>query len=375
MSDTKPLARVIASKDSWIEGEAVRQLEQTATLPGMRLVVGMPDLHPGKGNPVGAAFFSQGVFYPYLVGNDIGCGMGLWTTDLKQRKIKRDAWVRKLYGLEAPWEGSPHGWLNSQGVEPTGYEDALGTIGGGNHFAELQQVDEVVDADGLARLGVDPERLALLVHSGSRGLGEEVLRAHVDRFKAGGLAEDSDEARAYLARHAQAVAWASANRALIARRFLDALGAEGERVLDSSHNTVTSEVIGGERGWLHRKGAAPSDQGPLVIPGSRGALSYLVEPSADADHAARSVAHGAGRKWPRSEAKARLRQMTSKDLIRTELGSEVICEDKQLLFEEAPQAYKNISQVIQDLVDAGLVRVLAVLRPVITYKTRAGGGE
>lgn len=69
--------RLIASSKSWIEGEALRQLKNALELPGMRFVIGLPDLHPGKGNPIGAAFVSECRLYPFLVGNDIGCGIGL----------------------------------------------------------------------------------------------------------------------------------------------------------------------------------------------------------------------------------------------------------------------------------------------------------
>ena len=75
----------MASKNNWIEGKAIEQLQSTAKLDGMRRVVGMPDLHPGRGNPIGAAFLTEKVIYPYLVGGDIGCGMGLWQT---KHKIK-----------------------------------------------------------------------------------------------------------------------------------------------------------------------------------------------------------------------------------------------------------------------------------------------
>ena len=78
--------KIIASEQNWIEGWAIAQLNKTAELPGMKLVVGMPDLHPGKGNPIGAAFVTEKIFYPYLVGSDIGCGMGLWKTTLKKKK-------------------------------------------------------------------------------------------------------------------------------------------------------------------------------------------------------------------------------------------------------------------------------------------------
>ena len=81
---------IVASDDTWIEGNAIQQLETTARLEGMRRVVGMPDLHPGRGYPVGAAFFSVGRLYPALVGNDIGCGMALWRTDIPAANPRLD---------------------------------------------------------------------------------------------------------------------------------------------------------------------------------------------------------------------------------------------------------------------------------------------
>lgn len=372
-TSTPPSAtvRIIASPQSWVEGEAVRQLEAVARSPGMRLAVGLPDLHPGKGAPVGAAFASEGMLYPYLVGNDIGCGMGLWDVDLLARKAKAERWAARL-NLEGPWDGDTEGFLAEHGVKATGFEAALGTVGGGNHFAEVQRVDAVHDAESFAALGLKGERLLLLVHSGSRGLGEATLRAHVARHGAGGLVEGSSEARAYLTRHDHAVAWGRANRALVARRMLDGIGASGRRVLDVCHNSVTPKELDGCSCWLHRKGAAPWDQGPVVIPGSRGSLSYLVLPVGEGSLSAYSLAHGAGRKWNRTTARERMRERFSAEaLTRTSYKSHVICEDRDLLFEEAPPAYKPIDRVVTDLVEAGLVRVVATLAPVLTYKTRA----
>jgi release factor H-coupled RctB family protein len=364
--------RVIASAQSWVEGEAIRQLEAVSRYPGMRLAVGLPDLHPGKGAPVGAALASEGFLYPFLVGNDIGCGMGLWDVELATRKAKPERWAAKL-DLDGPWEGDTAGFLEEHGVKPSGFEDALGTVGGGNHFAEVQRVEEVHDAEVFSGLGLREDRLLLLVHSGSRGLGEATLRSHVDRHGAGGLAEGSDEARAYLTRHDHAVAWGRANRALIARRMLDGIGSAGRRVLDVCHNSVVSKEMDGCACWLHRKGAAPSDQGPVVIPGSRGALSYLVLPVGDGALSAHSLAHGAGRKWNRTTARERMRErFSAESLTRTSFKSHVICEDRDLLFEEAPPAYKPIDRVVTDLVEAGLARVVATLAPVLTYKKRGG---
>jgi release factor H-coupled RctB family protein len=337
----------------------------------MRSAVGLPDLHPGKGAPVGSAFASEGLFYPFLVGNDIGCGMGLWELDLPARKAKPERWAAKL-DLDGPWGGDTDAVLADMGVKPCGFEAALGTVGGGNHFAEVQRVDAVHDPKTFTSLGLESDRLLLLVHSGSRGLGEAILRAHVDRHGTGSLSEDSDEARKYLTRHDHAVAWARANRATIAGRMMQGICAAGRRVLDVCHNSVTPKPFDGHTCWLHRKGAAPSDQGPVVIPGSRGSLSYLVLPLGDGAGHAHSLAHGAGRKWTRSSARERMRErFTPEALTRTSFKSHVICEDRDLLFEEAPPAYKAIDRVVQDLVEAGLVRVVATLAPVLTYKTRS----
>lgn len=371
--DNKAVVRVIASARTWIEGDAVQQLETTARLPGMRAAIGMPDLHPGKGSPIGAAFVCEGHLYPHLVGNDIGCGMGLWQTDLLRRKLKRDRWADRLDDLDERWDGDVRAALG--GLAGSEHDGSLGTIGGGNHFAELQQVERVEDPSALAGLGLAEDRLCLLVHSGSRGLGESILRAHVDAYAAAGLAEGTPAAGEYMARHDHAVAWARVNRRVIAGRFAAAIGAELTGLLDVCHNSVEAlpGAPGCACGWLHRKGAAPSTQGPVVIPGSRGSFSYLVQPIAPADpgHAGYSLAHGAGRKWKRGDTKARLKdRYRPADLVQTALGGRVICEDRELLYEEAPEAYKDIDGVIAALLEAGLCRVVAVLRPVITYKTR-----
>jgi release factor H-coupled RctB family protein len=363
--------RLINSEASWIEGEAIRQLETTAKLDGIVAAVGMPDLHPGKGHPIGAAFLSRGMAHPHLVGNDIGCGMALWQTDIVARKIKLDRFVKRIDGLDDPWDDDIHGRIDAAGLPDHLASPSLGTIGGGNHFAELQRVDDIEDEDAFAALGLEADRALILVHSGSRGLGESILRAHVDRHGARGLATDSDDFAAYIAAHNDAYRWASVNRAVIAERFLGCIGGDAEQRLDLCHNSVTPAGGTEDDLWLHRKGAAPSDEGPVVIPGSRGAITYLVSPTGDQAANAWSVAHGAGRKWTRSESKARLsKRFRPQDLSRTDLGGRVICRSKDLLYEEAPQAYKNIETVIADLVGAGLVRIIATLRPVITYKTQ-----
>ncbi|MGV7220867.1 MAG: RNA ligase RtcB family protein [Nitrospinales bacterium] len=368
--NNSPKIKIIDSGNLWMEGKAIDQLRETSKLPGMKNVVGLPDLHPGKGSPIGAAFLSQGIIYPYLVGSDIGCGMGLWQTTLPLKKIKLDRWVKKLIRFEDPWDGDKAQWLEEENLNPTPFDDSLGTIGGGNHFAELQSVEEIFDKEAFSALNLNEKHLVILAHSGSRGFGHQILQDHIDKFKADGLLIPSKDAEIYFEKHDLAMKWARLNRRIIADRFSSLIGSEINPILDIWHNSVGKVEMDDQLYWLHRKGAAPSDMGPIIIPGSRGTLSYLVKPIGDLKSTNFSLAHGAGRKWNRSECKGRLvERYKPDDLSRTELGGRVICKNKSLLYEEAPQAYKKIDSIIETLLDAKLIALIASFCPVITYKT------
>lgn len=360
---------LIASDPSRFDSLALDQLDACARYGGMAHIVGLPDLHAGNGIAVGAAFWSPTHIWPHLVGSDIGCGMALWVTDLPLRKFRLSMVERNLHGLDSPWAGDGAAALSEAELPPSLASPALGTIGGGNHFVEFQRIEAVVDEARFAALGFAQDRVWMMVHSGSRGLGQAVLQAHRQPDVSQGIPANSPEAIAYLVDHDAALGWAILNRQIIAARFCDCLGLGGRRVLDICHNSVTPH----QGGWLHRKGAAPADKGLVTIPGSRGDFSYLVEPIADgAGHALHSLAHGAGRKWSRKDAHARLsRRFKVAEMQRTALGSHVICEDRRLIFEEAPDAYKDIGMVIGDLEQAGLILVIAKLRPLLSYKTRA----
>lgn len=353
-------------KNTPVEGNALEQLKQTATLEGMVQAVGMPDLHFGKGHPIGASFLTSDILYFYLVGNDIGCGMALAELDLKTHKAKRDKIVKRLGSLENPFEGSTTELEEQFKIKLDKYVSSLGTIGGSNHFLEIQAIESVENQAIFDELGLDQKNLFVMVHTGSRGLGESILRKYVDKYKSSGLKEGSEDFHNYLEEHNYALTWAQANRQVLLNKVSQALGASHKKVLDIHHNFVekTSE------GLLHRKGTAPSDRGLIVIPGSRGDFSYLVKPILNPDNL-NSLAHGAGRKWKRSESKDRLYDRYSpEDLIITDLKSQVICEDKDLLYEEAPENYKKITKVIEDLVGFKLIEVVAILRPVVTYKKK-----
>lgn len=389
ISSVADRATVIASPRLWLEGAAIQQLIKTSQLPGMVRAVGMPDLHPGRGYPVGATFFSAGRFYPALVGSDIGCGVSVWSTSLPVAKHKLDKLDRLIGNLDGPIDEDechriagafPEAPQRLQALAAILAEAGLdakhlraaGTIGRGNHFAEIQRIERLVDGAGLPEALADAKRLKLVVHSGSRGLGESILREHVESFGHDGLEEDSDAARTYLARHAAAVAFAETNRWLIAARICVRLGMDAVQQVDINHNTVTRECFDGQDGWVHRKGATPMAGDLVLIPGSRDHLSYLVAPLAEAAASSLgSLAHGAGRKWQRADCKGRLgKSGLLKDLGKGALGSRIICNDKDLVFEEAGAAYKPIDTVMDSLVGAGLVKVVAAFRPVLTYKTR-----
>lgn len=361
--------QIIKNSNTWIEGNAVQQLENTAKLPYMQRVVGMPDLHAGRGYPIGAAFLTATHFYPALIGNDIGCGMAWWQTNLSINQIKLSRLVKQLGSIDQPLDKT---WQERIDTLLPDAVDAhvLGTIGGGNHFAELQAIDAIYTPERLPE-NFNSQHLQLLVHSGSRSLGQAILRHHVAQFGHAGLPEHSPEAVEYLMQHDNALTWAKTNRQLIAERMLARWGARGECLLDVHHNFLQQIQLSNQTAWLHRKGATPSDSGLVLIPGSRGDFSYLVYPIVEnADKSLFSLAHGAGRKWQRSECKGHLSHKYSMDsLKRTALGGIVVCEDKALIYEEAPQAYKKIDDVITAMLDAGLIELVARLKPVLTYKT------
>jgi release factor H-coupled RctB family protein len=371
------------SANAWIEGDATRQLNRIAAEPGILAVAAMPDLHPGKYGPVGCAILSQTI-RPEFVGSDIGCGMGLFQLDVAVRKLRLDKTAERLRDLDGQWASSERADMAAAlaqsrieaGVAATDYDGSLGTVGGGNHFCELQAIEEIVSADIAAAAGLDADQVHVLVHSGSRGLGNAILDRHLaDRAGSAHLAEgggalDPTSARglAYARDHDHAVSWARANRAAIAARAAVAARGDLRAVADLAHNLM--EVT--PAGVLHRKGAAASDRGLVPIPGSRGTLSYLVQPLFGASPAAlASLAHGAGRKYDRASMHGRVQTKKSDldKLVRNPFGGLIVCENRDLLVEEAPDAYKNIGRVIDDLVAFGLCQVVATFRPLVTFKT------
>lgn len=349
---------LIKNEKCWMEQTALTQLENVACLPGVVRAVGLPDLHAGK-SPIGIAVETMGVIYPHLIGNDIGCGMGLFKTGISARKYKQDRFVTRLNYIRALGDlPTKNPFLEESPI----YD--LGTIGSGNHFAEFQKVEEVFDQGMFQSLDLGKEDLLLLVHSGSRGYGQAILQQYLNFA---GLSPDSTKGRGYLLAHDDALLWAKRNRQLVAEKLVEWLGFARNLspVLDCAHNFLQER----DEVFIHRKGAVSSENGLVIIPGSRGSLTYLVAPSEDTAYSAYSLSHGAGRKWARSLCKSRIGDKYDRDSIRqTALKSRIVCHDTELLYQEVPEAYKNINHIIDALTTAGLIKVVATMRPLITYK-------
>lgn len=348
------------SSKTWIEGSAVDQLNKTFALPGMQAVAAFPDLHPGKHGPVGMAALADRL-YPQLIGNDIGCGMSLFALDIPQHKVKSAKIAESWRVLEGPAELDQEARLERAGLAATLLPKALGTIGGGNHFCEMQGLAEKLDPEDSR----EASQTFLMVHSGSRGLGNQIQ----ERFGyfPEGLDSSSDRGQAFLRQHDAAMIWAKLNRQLIAERAARELKAEIKLIADAPHNGISSR---GEA-WLHRKGAAVATGKLVPLAGSRDSLSYLIRPNPKAPAGALdSLAHGAGRRYDRKNMIKRIPHKRSdlEQLARNQYGGHIVCEDRKLLVEEAPLAYKSATQVLADLEAAKLATGVLALKPLVTFK-------
>jgi RNA-splicing ligase RtcB len=380
--------------------------------------------------------------------------MAWYRTTLSRSQVDGDKGKKvaeKLRGLEGPWRTQAHRevWLQEMDVGCSAGEEwdkSLGTIGAGNHFAEIQVVEETcLDQDN--RHSLRQDEVILLVHSGSRGYGGSILKKYTSNSQVS-LGENSSEAAEYMKDHDKACQWAKANRDLIALRFLSCLEPGNEtwelgssdttetefdtavvvqarsalqerKVVDIWHNNVervawppsppplsskdgvtcSSEMTEAFRTlnvhdtpsqdhvWIHRKGAAPTYNpetklplGLLPLPGSRGTPTLILKPTFSASTSwghknALSLAHGAGRALSRAKALTSLGSKYKGQNILEPRGGDaegtwVICDEKDLVWEEAAEAYKDVELVGQDLVDAGVAQVVGRCRARVSYKVR-----
>ena len=218
---------------------------------------------------------------------------------------------------------------------------------------------------------MDKGKVYLLVHSGSRSYGEYILNKYIEKYSCqNGIKVGHDAFKEYMFEHNQAIAFGRLNRELIAKRIslVSDIGLDN-KLLESVHNAISSEEIDNETVYIHRKGAAPSNIGYVVVAGSRATKSYIVRPKDFLNDYALSISHGSGRKWNRIGCKERLENVYSKKAIRqNDIVQNLIYKDKNAIYEEAPEAYKNIERVIADMLDEGMIELVASMKPILTYK-------
>ncbi len=433
---------------------ALDQVANVATLPGIvEAAYAMPDIHWGYGFPIGGVAATDidagGVVSPGGVGFDISCGVRLLVSPLDRRDVEpRLAALMDDLGRRVPkgpgpgavWElssdedlravlerGAEYAVERGHGVErdlercedhgavadadPDAVGDRaaarglrqLGSLGSGNHFLEVQAVDQILDATVAAAFDLAVGTVVVMIHSGSRGLGHQVCSDHVEAMQAAMAAHRievpdrqlacvpvrSPEGDRYLAAMAAAANYGRANRQLLAEAartaFDRVLGTERLDLLyDASHNLAkveTHAVDGAERRLcVHRKGATralppghpelPDDLAalgqPVLAPGSMGTASYVLV-GVNGGQAFHSTCHGAGRAMSRHAAARR----TSVGRLRRELaaaGIEVRCRSARGLTEEAPFAYKDVDAVVETVERAGLARRVARLVPLGVVK-------
>lgn len=367
-----------------IEEGAMSQLRNLANFPfAFHHIAVMPDSHQGYGMPIGGVLATKGVIIPNAVGVDIGCGMCAMRTSLESldretlKKIRGQIKAAVPVGFEHHKDRQddarmPGRQFKKGTVCEREYRRALsqiGTLGGGNHFIEIQK-----GSDGF---------IWVMVHSGSRNLGKQVAD-HYNRLavrlnekwrspvppehQLAYLQEESEEGQAYIQEMNYCVEFAFRNRQLMMERisecFLRNIACSFEPLINIAHNYARKEPHFGEEVWVHRKGATSAKEGEMgIIPGSQGARSFLVKGKGNPE-SFESCSHGAGRKMGRKQAERTLdlqeeiRKMDAQGILHGIRGVHEL--------DEAPGAYKDIEEVMKHQWD--LVEVVVELSPLGVVK-------
>ena len=374
----QPLAPLHAWLVAPLDAEVQAAIERLRRAPDVQHVAVMPDVHLGDDVCIGVAIGTTHLIYPQAVGGDIGCGILAVPFDIGADRVADPTTAGQALARLARAVPARR-WNRTAIVAPPDHvaDDALShpqleavrrregaleyaTLGGGNHFSELQ-------AD-------DYNRLWLMVHSGSRAMGPAIRNHHLGRVEAVGsglraLDANSAPGRAYLHDAAWARRYAAASRRQIALNIGAVMAAtvaatlQWEQAITTDHNHVEPQLHNGVALWVHRKGAmaaGPEQWGAL--PGSMGAVSFHVQ-GRGCVQALCSSAHGAGRLLSRSEAR---RRVTARELQRQMGGVWYDYRHAEQLRDEAPSAYKDIRAVAR--AQSELVKVKRVLRPVLNYK-------
>jgi len=435
-------ARIFANElilENMRKDKTLEQIKNVACLPGiLGYAISLADSHQGYGFPIGgvAAFdLDKGIISPGGVGYDINCSVRLLKTNLK----KEDILKKKKEITEALYKKIPSGvgrggrfniskqelnklleggakylvekgfgfkedYLNTEEEGNMKEADAskvseraikrgigqLGTLGAGNHFLEVQYIDEIFDEKLAKKLGVSKGQLMIMIHCGSRGLGHQVASDYIklmeDKYGFKDLPDrelinapiKSNLGKDYYKAMCCASNFAFANKQIITHWIREEMknffpNSKIDVVYDICHNIAKFEehIVNGKKNMVcvHRKGATRSfDKQPVIIPGSMGTSSYLLVGTKKAEELTfGSTVHGAGRVSSRSSALRNIKGENVKKGL-NKLGIEVKSGSMQSLAEEAPEVYKDIDDVINSVTEIGLNKKIARLKPLIVIK-------
>ncbi len=370
-----------------IDENALEQAKNLANLPFVfRHVALMPDCHPGFGMPIGGVIATEDVIIPNAVGVDIGCGMGAVKTSLNEIDAKALRQIMSGIRQLVPLGFKHHKKAQDEKLMPSietipengivwqEFESAtkqIGTLGGGNHFIEIQK-------------GSD-NHIWIMVHSGSRNIGLKVAEHYnklaiqlnrkwyscVERkFDLAFLPAETQEAQDYFAEMQYCIDFAFANRMLMMDRiqsvFSDTFGVKFEAMnfINIAHNYARRENHFGANVIVHRKGATSAREGETgIIPGSQGTKSYIVRGKGNPE-SFHSCSHGAGRVLGRRQA---MRELVLEDEIKRLDKKGIVHAIRTTRdLDEAPGAYKNIAEVMKNQED--LVDILVELTPLAVIK-------
>jgi len=452
-------ATIFASRAVKLEPGAVRQLCDAASLPPARKVLATADIHVGFGVPIGAVLGLDNAIMPPAVGYDINCGMRLLHTPFSRGEINAEKIAADIARDVPLGEGRENVQLDKAGIEavinqgvaavpalaqrsghraweafdPDQFSDdlqrieengclpanpgavpktaiqkgrnQLGTLGGGNHFIEIQYVQEVFDAALAKTFELFKDQIVVMIHSGSRRFGYEIADQYMNVAAARPENADRPKMLSYLpinsgpgknyisAMHA-AANFGFTNRhimALLVRRCFNRMFGPTplKLIYDVTHNMAKLEKHGGSELWVHRKGAtrafgpkrmtasvfAQTGQ-PIITPGSMGTASYLLVGTGDSAESLSSVNHGAGRIMSRTAARGKSRRgriitpalISDEQFKRSMEGVKLIAGNRSKIKEEAPGAYKDIDEVVRIVVECGWAKPVARMVPLAVLK-------
>jgi len=372
----------LATLHTWLvepmEEQVAAVVERLRRAPDVKHVAIMPDVHLAKEVTVGTVMATERLLYPQAVGGDIGCGMLAVALEARAQKLEDPSLagrmlkelgravptMRRHRNAVARWpQELEAGQLSHPSLVAAARDEGrlqLGTLGGGNHFVELQADEE--------------SRLWLMIHSGSRSMGQTIASYHIAKAEAVGsglrvLDYERPEGQAYAADMQWARRYADANRramAMAVERVAEEVlgcGLDWPMLITVDHNHAVREMHFGRELWVHRKGAMPASAGAAgVLPGSMGTESFHVEGLGCAQ-SLQSSAHGAGRRMSREQAR---KGVSDHALQRQMEGVWYDYRAIRQLREEAPAAYKDIRAVLR--AQGELVKVRRRLRPMLSFK-------